>query len=284
MKHLQAKARELLERYLCGLRMSLIGNAGVDHREVERDIRAHIELELDGEREPVSRRALARVLHRLGHPSQWVDSARNDARAAPAADEREDWRLAYLSLALVVLALALPLFLWVGLFAAFLAARASLSAAADRHDRSRAQRWLVCPALLAIYLPLISALLLWPAVAVRLGADAVTNHAALAERLPVEVLAVAERIAALRLTSFDPATTVRAALRTGHFLIAPVGSWLLVLGVLARLWPGPLEAVFRPLVDDGARRLSRSLCLCGLVLCLCALVQGAVKTAQPGIS
>ena len=72
MKRLEWNARRLRDGYLRRLRRSLAACPSVDRQEVERDVREHIEMELADAPEPVSRRALERVLEQLGNPAQWV--------------------------------------------------------------------------------------------------------------------------------------------------------------------------------------------------------------------
>jgi len=132
-----------------------------------------------------------------------------------------------------------------------------------------------------VYVPAILALLLWPAVAVRLFADEVLVNPWLAAKLPWEFYYYADRISALRLSSFDFTDTAREVLRTGHYLIAPVGLWLIALGIAARVWPGPMTFVFRLLISrESSVRVSRSLLIGGLLLCVWAGVQAAAKLAS----
>ncbi len=63
----------------------------------------------------------------------------------------------------------------------------------------------------------------------------------------------------------------------GHYLIAATGTWLVVLGVFARLWPRPLATLFRPLVDEESRTLCRSLMIVGVMSGLIARLHGIAK-------
>lgn len=280
MKRLEWNARRLRDGYLRRLRRSLAACPSVDRQEVERDVREHIEMELADAPEPVSRRALERVLEQLGNPAQWVTAecpGLQPGGTLVLQGPPEPWTLALLSLGFTVVALALPPFLWVGLAAAFLAARAAVAASDAHGDDDPAHRWLVAPALLAAYVPLMALVLLWPAVATRLTADAILELAATGTALPWQIVAVADRVADIRIATFDPAETARAVLRSGHYLIAPVGAWLLVLGLAVRAWPRALAAALRPLCDGGGERLSRVLLQLGGLALLWTLLQAAVK-------
>ena len=54
MKHLQSKAEHLFDRYLTRVRSAVSRSRDVDSFEVERDVRDHIEMALEGVPEPVS--------------------------------------------------------------------------------------------------------------------------------------------------------------------------------------------------------------------------------------
>jgi hypothetical protein len=284
MKRLKSRTRRLLDRYMHRVGAALAGCPGTDRDEIERDIREHVEMALEGAPEPVPPRTMASVLERLGSPAQWLGHRAHCAESA-AAPSTDDWRLAYLSLGLFLLALALPPFLWVGLLGAFVAARASL-AAAERAGTTSAsgQTWLRLPALLVVTVPLLGALLLWPAIAVRLLADRIVGDAWLAQALPAGIGAVAERIASIRLTSFDLTDQAGHLLRSAHWLLAPLGVWWLVLGLVARALPGPFAWTLRPLTDDRAERLGRWLLAGGTLLGLASLLQAAVKLACGHVS
>ena len=253
MKHLQSKAKRLLDRYLSGVRSAVSSSGRIDAFEVERDVRDHIEMALEGCTEPVTPRAMSRVLDRLGSPPVWVTGfdAEPETETKGAATADQTWRLAYLSFGLVVLALTLPAFLWVGLFAGFLCARASMCSTETGTDFG--QRWLRFPALALIYGPLLAFGLLWPAIAMRVGADFVLESG-LVHSLPSDIIAIAERLAAIRLSTFDPIVTAKLAVRSGHYLLAPIGLWLIVLGVFSRAWPSPVQFLLRPFVASGSNR------------------------------
>lgn len=280
---LSSSARDLLEGYLLRLRGALAGEGDpneIDVLEIEADVRDHIREALAEHRGSVGIAPMARVLHAMGNPGDWMrhkpgmDASPLPSAAAPCAAPRfEDWNLAYASLALLLLAFALPPFLWIGVFGAFLTARASIDASQSStiegaaRDRDRqAQAWVRNPALLAIYVPAMMLLLLWPAIALRFAADFVVDHPSLFAQMPIEIEWIADRIAQIRLSNFDPSTTLQHAVRSGHWLIFPVGCWLLVLSAIAAMAPRALGSAFQPFFKRRSRGLAATLALCGCLL------------------
>ena len=360
MKRLHKRARRLLDDYMQRLCSSLgAGTSRGEAREIERDVREHIDHALEEAREPITEATMAAVLDRVGSPAQWgsagfddfgdgpsegvggsaavcgagapaaacgvgapaamcgvgallsrsamhptmgaatfsaPDSTVRSAEAAvPSAASAglHPWRLAYLSLGLVLAALALPPFLWVGLLGAFVAARAALCCGRAARDRSlcsdpaeqhddAARTWLCAPALFIVYVPLLTAAIAWPAIVIRLFADAVVEHEAWAARMPIEVAWLAERIAEIRLSNFDPITTLQSTLRTGHYLIAPVGLWLLAAALWIRVAPRSTAALLRPISGDDSRGVARGALLLGVLFCLAAAFLFLLKFAALG--
>jgi len=160
---LSESAEKSLHDYLRQARTYLRGSKFVDAKEVEQNITEHIENELEGTAEPVSRDVLDAVLKRLGSPQQWVPMEELPwwwrMRTGP-----EDWRLAYISLALLVAGfLTLP-YAPAGIvliLAGFLTSRAAISEAGDI-DKLKAQKWLLYPSLIVVYLFVLLVLLAWP--------------------------------------------------------------------------------------------------------------------------
>jgi len=102
---LSKSAKKSLEDYLRQARAYLRGSKSVDAEEVEQNITEHIENELKGAAEPVSCDALDAVLKKLGSPQQWVPEEELPWWRKIILRLRsgsEDWRLAYLSLGLLV--------------------------------------------------------------------------------------------------------------------------------------------------------------------------------------
>ncbi|MHC4756780.1 MAG: HAAS signaling domain-containing protein, partial [Planctomycetota bacterium] len=125
------EAQKHLDKYLNEVRVYLSGCKSVDVEEIQRDIIEHVETELEGATEPISFNDLDAVLEKLGSPRQWVPDEELSAwqkiitrlRTGP-----EDWRLAYISLGLLILGfIANPVFV----LASFVVSRAALSVAGD---------------------------------------------------------------------------------------------------------------------------------------------------------
>ena len=171
-----AEATARLDRYLVEVRAALRGVPGVSADEVEADIRDHVATALRPAAAPVALDRLEPVLEALGPPSGWrpagAGAGGSDWRAALAALRRwlagvggvlyrgpEDWRLAYLCLALT--ALAVPT-VGVILLPAYLLGRAAIELAHERGQSLGARRWLVYPAVVAVSLPALLAVLLLP--------------------------------------------------------------------------------------------------------------------------
>ncbi len=151
MVELSETARKGLDDYLRQVRTYLRWSRSLDRDEVEQNIAAHIERELEGTPQPVSSSALEGVLARLGSPRQWVPPEALGWWAKlilKLRTDSEDWRLAYISFALLLagflLFLASPLLL-VFIAASFITSRAALAAAGD--ENLGAQKWLLYPAL-----------------------------------------------------------------------------------------------------------------------------------------
>ncbi len=146
MTQLSREAQERVDGYLAEVKSALRGCKSVEPDEVERDVRAHIEQELQGTPEPLSLREVNAVLERLGSPLKWVPKEELpwwrrtilQLRTGP-----EDYRLAYISFSLLILAL---LFEFTGgrgwgrraflvlLAGSFCVSRAALSLAASRKE------------------------------------------------------------------------------------------------------------------------------------------------------
>ncbi|HCO96404.1 MAG TPA: hypothetical protein DIU00_21105 [Phycisphaerales bacterium] len=167
MVTLSEGAKRSLDDYLRQARTYLRGSRSVDADEIEQNITEHIENELEGEAEPVSYDVLDAVLKKLGSPQQWVPMEELPwwwkiiyrLRSGP-----EDWRLAYISLALFVAGLLTLPYAPVSIvliLAGFLTSRAAISEAGDI-DKIKAQKWLLYPPLIVVYLFVLLALLTWP--------------------------------------------------------------------------------------------------------------------------
>jgi hypothetical protein len=164
---LSENAEKSLHDYLRQARAYLRRSKSVDADEIEQNITEHIENELEGAAEPVSLDVLDAVLKKLGKPQQWVPMEELPwwwrivfrLRSGP-----EDWRLAYISLALLVagiLMLPYPLVGIVLILASFLASRAAVAEAGDAKEL-KAQKWLLYPSLIIVYVFVLLTLLTWP--------------------------------------------------------------------------------------------------------------------------
>ncbi|MCB9880301.1 MAG: hypothetical protein H6834_00800 [Planctomycetes bacterium] len=296
--NLHDNARSLLERYLGRVRDTFGSRDQADHEadEITEDVRQHVFDTLATRSEPISAASMQRVLDELGNPHDWTERCADSGIArsrrrltieatlprTSVAPRRDDWHLAYVSLALLLLAFAVPPLLWILTFGAFLTARASAHADAIAQPRERAsQAFLRNPSLLFVYVPLVMVLLLWPAAVVRFGADYLVDHRVFATRFGVEFSWIAERIATIRLTNFDPSRTLDSAVRNGHWLIFPVGCWLIVLAAIVRLAPRPSAALFHPFLGRSPRTLAGMLLFCGLLLVASALALVLLKHSLP---
>jgi len=157
-------AKRIVDDYLDAVGDRLRASESVDGDEVLDDLRGHVEEELAQLSQPVSEADVKGVLDRLGPPEQvvgdedmsWWRKAILRLRTGP-----EDWRLAYLSLAVLILGtlIARPL----GIIAGFCLSRAAVSLAGEPDPP--AKKWLIYPALIVVYLLIGSVALLWPAYA-----------------------------------------------------------------------------------------------------------------------
>jgi hypothetical protein len=170
---LSESAKKSLEDYLRQARAYLRGSKSVDSDEVEQNITEHIENELEGAAEPVSHDVLEAVLKKLGKPQQWVPEEELSwwrkiilrLRSGP-----EDWRLSYLSFTLIVAGLLLSPNVPVGIIlilAGFIAARAVLSVTVNDKEL-KAQRWLIFPSLILVYIPLLLFIMCWPLILINI--------------------------------------------------------------------------------------------------------------------
>jgi hypothetical protein len=177
MMELSCHAQKTLDQYLRQVHAYLRGSASVDAGDVEQSIHEHVETELAHASEPVTAEQLTDVLKRLGSPRQWVPEEELPWWRRMILHWQvgpDDWRLAYLSFALLFVGLA-------GLFAAspicvlilasVLVSRAALSAAGDS-DLSKGQKWLLYPGLIAVYAPLVLFTMFWlPAILIVFAID-----------------------------------------------------------------------------------------------------------------
>ncbi len=164
MKKLTDSAQERLDKYLNEVSLCLKGAKSVDPDEIQRDITEHIEQELQSAAEPVSLDEIDQVLTRLGSPQQWAPQdelswfRKMTLRFRTGPD---DWRLAYITLGVFVLAcisgpgmiLLIPL--------SFYFARVTLKIAGGAEKLGN-QKYFILPPLACFYVLLTVAGLAFP--------------------------------------------------------------------------------------------------------------------------
>jgi hypothetical protein len=246
-----------LDRYFRRVNLALRGHSSVDAQEVERDVRSHIASELAGSSTPVDEARLRDVLERLGSPSQWVPlddlslwrKVLVGMRAAP-----EDWWLAFLTFALLVVGLLTAPAGLVLLLASMPMARATLALLEEHGELVGARRWLVYPPLIVSYSAFVSAVFIAPPGLIAAAADP-------------SVRADAQR--------WFP-QPFWASLATIIALVA--GIWWTLLGLLLARFTRIVRIVFSPFADWFERRHAIRLLRVGLItaafatLCLGALL------------
>jgi hypothetical protein len=235
MVALSPEAQSHLERYLRQIKTALRGQPSIDPDEVERDVVGHIDTELSGQPEPIAVSSLLDVLDRLGAPDEWLPAETHAAppRASSLRSGPEDWRLAYLTLAIFLAgpALFFPMILWplpALLFVlSFLCARVTLARSAEQDEQLGARRWLVYPALVVWYGMFLVALVGGP---VLLTTVFVADDPMLPSRLA---------------RWFGEPAWIGALCSIGILL----GIWWMLLGLLLGKFPRGVHAAFRPFAD-----------------------------------
>lgn len=264
------EAQQRLDQYLRQVHAAMRGCRSLSAQEVERDIRDHLAREFDARTAPVSLADLKPVLERLGSPGQWVPVEELPwwrrlllwLRSSP-----HDWRLAYASLALLVLGFMLVPVTWPLLLASFLVARAAIAAAAERGEELGAQKWFIYPPLLLVSAGLCLLALAGPLACA--GAAAYTlrhdiNNGAFQRawrRDPPDL-------------SFMPHDEVGFTIAA---VLAAAAIWCLALGLILTIWPGLVRALMRPFADNFQRRhaLGLMLPITGLLILAWVIVRAA---------
>ena len=235
MIQLDAQAQEHLDGYLSQVRAFLRGCRSIDPSEVDRDVREHIERELQEVPGPISFREMDVVLSRLGSPTQWVPEEALSwwrklvvrLRTGPS-----DWRLAYASFGTLVLAfvflvsLVLARVSLVLIPAAFCLSRAAVSPVDDR-DELGGQKWLLYPALILVSAALLLALTLGPA-------------------LCLAGLLATDRLEQLNLLPWSYFGGLGYWLIGLMFMAALTGLWLMLVTCVHRRWPALFPTLFYP--------------------------------------
>ncbi|MHC4476454.1 MAG: hypothetical protein ACYTEL_12460 [Planctomycetota bacterium] len=233
MISLTHNAKTRLDDYLHEVRACLQGCKTVDADEVEQNITEHIENELAEADQPVSIDELNAVLQKLGSPQQWVPEEELSVWRKMVLRLRtgpEDWRLAYISFALLILAfIGGRIGLLVLLPASVIASRAALSAAAN-HDLPAGQKWLIYPSLIILYTFTAFWLLAWPAFVLGALADQLEN-------LDADVFPWS--------TGNDAAYWPVAV----GSIVAATSLWCLIVTVIFKIGPRPFHWLFRPVTQ-----------------------------------
>jgi hypothetical protein len=248
MINLSDSAKKCLDKYLQQVRTYLRGCKTVDADEVERNVIEHIESEFEGTAAAVSFEELDAVLQKLGSPRQWVPEEEISwwrkiilrLRTGP-----EDWRLAYISFGLLIAGFViLPSFI-VLIPASFIVSRAALSEAADT-DELKAQKWLIYPSLIIVYVSVLLGLLLWP-----LGL----------------LFPLAEELEhTTRESDVWLGDDLHYWRMATSFIIAGLGLWWTILGCLLLKWRRFLQMLFKPFTGWFSRKWALILLLIGLAL------------------
>ena len=271
MIQLDAQAQEHLDGYLSQVRAYLRGCRSIDPAEVDRDVREHIERELQKSPGPVSFREVDAVLSKLGSPTQWVpEEALSWWRKLVVRLRKgpSDWRLAYAAFGTLVLAFVLAVTFVLApaslvlIPAAFCLSRAAV-ALADDPDELGGQKWLLYPALIVVYVVLFLALILGPASC--LGA----------------LLAI-DRIEHFNILPWSGFGDLGYWLIASMFIAAVMGLSGFVLACVHRRWPALFPAVFHPFAGGLQHTRMNWLMTMGACLFIIFVVAGVVMIKYPG--
>ncbi len=254
MIKLTDNAQKSLDHYLHQARAYLKGAKSVDAAEVEQNITEHIENELASAAEPVSADELETVLQKLGSPQQWVPEEELPCwrkMMLRVQTGPEDWRLAYISFGLFVLGVLLLPTGAILIAAAFIPARAALSLIEDP-TQLKAQKWLLYPSLMTVYLALLGLLLALPLLGLVPLAYALEDT--LRDR-------------------FRIADDMHYWLAACSVFAASLGLWWLIQAVVLWRRPNIPKVLFRPFADGFNRKWALVLLLCaGFTLLIVSLI------------
>jgi hypothetical protein len=253
MIKLTGNAQKSLDKYLHQTRAYLKGAKSVDAAEVEQNITEHIENELAGAAEPVSADELEAVLRKLGSPQQWVPEEELPwwrKMMLRVQTGPEDWRLAYISFGLFVLGVLLLPTGFILIAGGFITARAALSLIEDT-TLLKAQKWLLYPCLMTVYLALLGLLLGLP-------------------------------LLGLVALAFEWEDTLRETYRIAddtHYWLAAcsvfaasLGLWWLIQAVVFLVRPNIPKTMFRPFANGFNRKWALVLICVGLAVLIVSLV------------
>jgi hypothetical protein len=235
-------AAQARDSYLREVRICTGVAPSVDADEVVSDIRAHLDIELAGCDQPVKASDVKAVLERLGSPRQWVDREELPWWRRAALDlctGPDDWRLAYLSIALFVLGWGMlgP----IGIVGSFCVSRAALSTAGKTDLGVR--KWLIYPSLVFVYVTLLPLVLFWPVYPAGGVGDALLSG------------------------SYDSGRQlVGAVAGTISAVLIALSVWWAILRTVVRRNPGLIRVALRPFADRSrAQWLGRVPLIAGII-------------------
>ena len=167
MMDLTPEAKRKFDDYIHRMRFSLQGQRAVEPAEVEQNVLEHVEAALAGVPAPVGQDRLDDVLAQLGPPERWIpDDERSTFRRVVDRfmTGPEDWRLAYLSVAMTFLMIVfLPIGGLLLVIPGYLLSRAYFELLSDRGEPLGARKWLVLPPVAILMVLLCAGALLGPA-------------------------------------------------------------------------------------------------------------------------
>ncbi len=164
------EAKRNFDEYLRRMRASLYGRRSVEPQEVEQNVVEHVETALAGVPSPVGQERLSEVLAQLGPPERWLPE--DERPAWRRVVDRfmtgpEDWRLAYLSLAVTFLmVITFPVGGVLLVVPGYLISRAYVELLNTRGEALGARRWLVLPPVVLLMLLVCGLALFGPAAAI----------------------------------------------------------------------------------------------------------------------
>ncbi len=226
-----------LDNYLQQVRICLQDCLTVDADEVEQNIKEHIESELQDSSEPVSFDTLDDILKRLGSPQQWLPEEEISwwrKIILRLRTGQENWRLAYISFAMLILSVLFCFYnaieiSFIFLAASFILSRTTLSVV-DNHNELKAQKWLIYPSLVIVYGVALFSLLFWP-IPLLFELASGYDHAKI-DMFPWST------------GSETPYWTIAFIFFAGATCL-----WWLILGLIHKKTPRLFGAVFRPFAE-----------------------------------
>jgi hypothetical protein len=242
------EAKRKFDEYLLRMRFSMRGRRSVETEEVEQNVVEHVQSALAGVPSPVGQERLSEVLTQLGAPERWLPEDERPAWRRWAdrfMTGPEDWRLAYISLAITILAIV---FLPVGgillVVPGYLVSRAYVELLGDRGEPLGARKWLVLPPIVLLMVGLAAAALFAPAGAI----GAILSEVGIRE-LGWEWDSRGERM----------------RIFTGILSIA-VGAYWIGLSAVFALFLRPFRALFLPLTTNLRRGHAWALTVAGAIV------------------